>query len=398
VGRNGIERHVIEQLDSKSASQQVSRITAVRVPQVASPAAADDPTVLPKDNGLRQPRGPSGFVLASRQIFKTDFRSGCMEHATHPLTIGQILDRIYHLMRANLRGFLAIAAVPMAAFAFVFGAIFVGMFLVSFRGHWPTHSAGPAALASPAVLASLTFVIFVIYLGFLMAFAIYQPAATFAALQADLGTATPFREAYAFAWGKIGRHIGLFFLRILIISGPIVGVVLLLAAVALIAAKFGGSSAQAAFLAIIPLLMLGYVGGMLYAAFMMIRLALAYPACVAQDLTAWAAIRRSLQLTRGAMRRIFLVALVIYAAVYAAMIVFEIVFGAVVAAIAFPMTFMHASGAAEIVGIVIVGVLFLVAFVLVMAVSSSAYAAAFAVLYRDQQMRIDPRPESGIAA
>jgi membrane-anchored glycerophosphoryl diester phosphodiesterase (GDPDase) len=321
-----------------------------------------------------------------------------MDEAAHPLTIGQILDRIYCLMRANLRGFLAIAAVPMACIAVVFVPFFVLMFLVLFRGHWPPHPANPAAFASPAALASLTFVTILIYLGYIMVIAIYQPAATYAALQADLGVAIPFHQAYAFAWGKAGRYIGLFFLRLLIIAGPIAGVILLVAAVALIAVTLGGSSAEAALLAIIPLLILVYVGGMVYGVFMMIRLSLAYPACVAEDLAAREAMRRSLQLTRSAKGRIFVVSLVVYAAIYAATMVLEIVFGFVAAAVVFPMTLMRVSQTAMIVGIVIFGLALLAAMLLVSATSAAAYATAFAVLYRDQRFRIDPRRGPGVAA
>jgi membrane-anchored glycerophosphoryl diester phosphodiesterase (GDPDase) len=321
-----------------------------------------------------------------------------MSPALQPLTIGQILDRIYRLMRANLRGFVALAAAPMGCFTVVFVAMFAGMFLVMFQGHWPPPATSPATLGSPATLAAMTFVMVFVYLGYMLVFAIYQPAAAYAALQADLGVAVSFHEAYAIAWSKAGRYIGLFLLRLLIIAGPIVGVVLLPAAVALIAATLGGSSAQGALLAVIPLLILVYVGGALYATFMMIRLALANPACVAEDLPARAAIRRSLQLSRHAKGRIFVVALVIYAAIYAATMIGEIVIGFLVAAVAIPMSMAHPSQAAVIAGIVILAVILLVSMLLISSVSSAAYATAFVVLYRDQRLRIDPQPEPGVAA
>jgi hypothetical protein len=320
-----------------------------------------------------------------------------MPSALQPLTLGQILDRTFQLMRANLLGFLAIAAVPMGCMAVVFVPFFVLMFLILLRGQRPPFHALPAALSSPVALALLTFVTILIYLGYMMAIAIYQPAASYAALQADLGVAVPFHEAYAFAWSKIGRYVGLFLLRLLMIAGPIIGVILLLAGIASIAMIFGGSSAQTALLAIIPLLMLVYVGGMVYGVFMMIRLSLAYPACIAEDLTARVSITRSLQLTRSAKGRIFVVALVVYAAIYAAMMVCEIVLGFLLAAFAVPMTLMHVSQTVEIIGIVIFGLVFLLAMLLVSATSSSAYSTAFVVLYRDQRLRIDPRTEPGIA-
>ena len=320
-----------------------------------------------------------------------------MQDGSHSPTIGQILDRVYRLMKANLRGFLGLAIVPTGCAVVLLVTMLAAMFLVVFRGQWPTPSASPAVAADPAVLAALTFVMVLMYLGYMMVFAIYQPAASYAALQADVGIAVPFREAYAFAWNRAGRYIGLFLLRLLIVSGPILGAILVLGSALLIAVTLDRDSAQTAFLAIIPLLILVYAGGMVYGIFMMIRLALANPACVAEDLTVRAAIRRSFELSRQAKGRIFLVALVVYAAIYAAMMVCELIFGFVASVVAFPMVLMEASQTAVIVAVVAGAVLLVAAMLLVSAASSAAYATAFAVLYRDQRLRVDAKPEAGIA-
>src|ERR1035437_10255024 len=69
---------------------------------------------------------------------------------------------------------------------------------------------------------------------------------------------------------------------------------------------------------LIPLIALLFIGAMVYGVIIAMRLSLAFPAALAEGLTAVAALRRSGQLTKGAKGRIFLVLLVVYALGYAA--------------------------------------------------------------------------------
>jgi hypothetical protein len=212
---------------------------------------------------------------------------------------------------------------------------------------------------------------------------------------ADRGLACSFREAYRAASKKYGRYLWLIVLQGLIVAGPIVGVLLLLGTVALVTAELGGSSMQGAMIAVIPLIVLVYIGGMVYAVFMMIRLAVVFPACVEEDLPAMAAVKRSLQLTRNAKGRIFVVMLVVYAANYAAMMIFEVIFAILAALFAFPLIALHANQVVLVLALVVIGPVFLAAFLLVTAGSWATYATGFVVLYRDQRLRIDPKPLSG---
>jgi len=117
----------------------------------------------------------------------------------------------------------------------------------------------------------------------------------------------------------------------------------------------------------------------------MIWLALAYPASLAEDLPAWKAVRRSCELTHGARGRIFLTLLALYAISMAGVMAVELAAFMLFALGALLITALHLNAA---VGFICAGagglVLALVVLVL-MAITSSAYAAALAILYRDQR-------------
>jgi hypothetical protein len=49
------------------------------------------------------------------------------------MTFGQVLDRVYRLMRANLRPFLGIAAVPTGAVIVVSGLLDAALFLDEYQ-------------------------------------------------------------------------------------------------------------------------------------------------------------------------------------------------------------------------------------------------------------------------
>lgn len=137
-----------------------------------------------------------------------------------------------------------------------------------------------------------------------------------------------------------------------------------------------------------------------------LRLSLAFPACVEEGLTARAAIKRSFELTLGAKGRIFLVLLVVYALLYAVMLVAElvamVVFGIVV--IAGMVAQVHIAAPWSYIGLGLLAVFFLAAFLLFTAVTWAAVTASLSVLYHDQRLRIDgpllaapPAPQPGEA-
>ncbi len=306
-----------------------------------------------------------------------------------PLTFGQILDRTYQLMRAHWRLFFGVAGVPAAAILLLFVAMM--SFMVKIIGpQLAGKSSGIGAVAGPPA-----WFIAICLIGeplLLLVYALYVPAAIFAAAQADRGVRVTFHEAYSAAWNRYGRYLWLMILYFLYMFVPI----------AVIAAVVGGSIVlrhHAAGMApgssfpffLIPLLVLFYLCVLVYSILIMLRFAVAYPASLEEGLTAWAAFRRSAQLTRGAKGRIFLVILVVYAAVYAMQLVCLLVL-AVFAALGVLVAMMAhvAVGSATFFVLVGLGVLgYLVVVVFYVMLCYSALSAALAVLYHDQRRRED---------
>jgi hypothetical protein len=139
-----------------------------------------------------------------------------------------------------------------------------------------------------------------------------------------------------------------------------------------------------------PLFMLLYVGAMVYAVLVMLRLVLAVPACVAEDVSAWKGLRRSNRLTYAAKGRIFLLFILIYAIAYAAFLVAEVVLFFLGAIVALVGMLLHLGMVPwGYIGIGVAAVVFLCAYLLWMACIWAAYTTLFAVVYRDQRVRME---------
>jgi hypothetical protein len=304
-----------------------------------------------------------------------------------PMTFGQILDRIFRLMRSHLKPFLAISVLPIA-FIIAFEAAFFGVLALAGVFHRPAPQQ-----YSPAMLWAVV----PIYIAFLpvmiLVYGTYYGASTFAALEADTGTHVTALEAIRHAWSRVGRYTWLIVLKGLIVALPILVCVL---AVVIGSLLFGlvpavtsntNASAAALFL-LIPLAILLYTGAIVYAIIMSLRLSLAFPACVHENITAMQAIKRSGLLTSGAKGRIFLVELVIYAISYAFVFVLYIVGIIAIGALA-GVGHIDPVSPLAICLYVIGGILALVLIFLWSGALMAAYTTSFAVFYRDQCLRKD---------
>jgi len=307
-----------------------------------------------------------------------------------PMTFGQIFDRSFRLLRVHLRLFLSIAAVPSAAiFAVFVPALAVMVPTALMHGHGQSEPSG-IAVGVAGLLC------FVGYLAFPAVFALYLPAASYAATQANRGVSVTFREAYAVSWRRIGRYLWLMLLGSLYVIVPLLVVALTIGAGALLlhfAAGVGSDSPLV--LLLIPLGILLYVAVLIYSIFITLQLSLAYPACVVEDLPAAAALQRSRRLTKGSLGRIFLVLLLVYAITYlVSMICFAIVFvvGALVAAFAM-LAHVAQDSPAFWVLIGLAGLGYLLILVATCLTSYASLTTALAVIYHDQRLRIDgPTP------
>lgn len=299
------------------------------------------------------------------------------------LTFGQMLDRIFRLMRAHLKPFLGIASLPAGTMLVLYAGMMAGM-LLTLRP-WQ-HPNAAMTLMQALWLVAVCAVFFVL---FIFIFALYVPAAVYAALQADAGAKVASRQAYAKAWSRAGRYIWLMILVYMIVAGPVIVVAGGLGGGIVLTFAHGGPLG-AGQLMMIPVLVVVYLAAMVYEVLMGLWLSLAFPACVAEDLTARAAIRRSFKLTRGAKGRLFLLLLVIYAAVYAGVLVVEIALGIVGCLVALIGVALHlALNPWGFIGIGVAAVCVLAALFLVTACTWSAFATTFAVVYHDQRRRME---------
>ncbi len=301
------------------------------------------------------------------------------------MTLGQILDRVFRLLRANLQLYLGIAVVPAltmgAFFAVAFGITMLSV-VPRLRGH-----AGPP---DPRTIAWLTISSFLGFVAIFPVCALYAAASSYAVVRTMIGHALTWKEAWAVALARAGRYIGLMFLAALMVVGPVYAGAAMVGATLLL---FLGFPAQphappVGFFLLIPFAVLLILGGDIYALFAFLYLCLSFPACVFEDLRPAEALRRSKALTRGAKGRIFVVLLVVYAVNYAVFLacMAALVLSAVAAiSITRPL---HLSPLQSAIVVLPFGLVLLAVVVLVIyAFPYAGYTTALGVLYCDQRFR-----------
>jgi hypothetical protein len=301
----------------------------------------------------------------------------------YPMTFGKILDRIFGLMRSQLKLFIAVSTVPAVAMILMMALFFAIAFV-------PIFSQLPKQPDPQQMFRLFLPSMFFIMPLSLLVFALYLAASIHAAMQANLGIPITFREAYQVAWKRIGRYLWLLFLIYIIAFLPML-VMELVMIVPMQLFAMGKSGPLTPLVYLIPLEMLLFIAALVYGVIIAMRLSLAFPASLAEDLTARAALRRSGQLTQGAKGRIFLVLLVIYALGYAAEMVGIMALGAVVGigALAMAACGVQMPSVAGTIGIVLASLCFVAFLYFWMALLWSAFSASFAVLYHDQRLRKD---------
>jgi hypothetical protein len=305
-----------------------------------------------------------------------------------PKTLGQILDRTYRLTRAHFTLLVGIAVIPTTLLFVVIALMEAAIWLPMIRQF-------PKPLPPQEILRNFTPAIIIpvfvlVTLTCLAITSIYLAAASYAAIQADAGVRVTIRESWALAWKRAARYLWLLVLMYVYAALPI----LVLELVVLVGSNWlilGRVSVTPAMYFLIPLVVILYIAAVVYGVLMGLRLSLAFPACVAEELAARPAIKRSFQLTRNAKGRIFAVILVVYAILYAVMLVAEVVamVAAVVVIFAAVALRIHPVAPWSYIGLGLLGICGLAAIILSTAVTYAALTTALAVLYRDQRLRID---------
>ncbi len=302
-----------------------------------------------------------------------------MNEALRPYTLGEILDRTMQLYRRNFLLFAGSAAPPSAVMLAMLLAIaaVVGFFARAGVGGVKAHGVAMAivliAVAAVAVPAEIG------------ATVVSQAALVRAGISAHLGQKLRIREAIKSVWPRFWTYLGLLLLQTLFvalipgaIAGGAIGAAIALTATARSSGLVGGAAVGfftflivAAALVSIILLLLTY--------------SLAMPACVAEQMPAWAAMQRSGKLTEGTRGRIFLMLLLIWAlsaVVSMAAYIPMMIVTAVVSAMG------HGAQYAVVVFVIAEIVNVLVNFA-VQVLVTPVYATALVLFYFDQRIRTE---------
>lgn len=225
-----------------------------------------------------------------------------MESTLRPLTLGEILDRTAAIYRKN---FLLLAGIS-AVYA---GSVTVlGLIQIAVRNafHANQFTGKIIDLASGVI----EFPIVIIMAGIAIA------AINRAVAWIHLNQPATIRGAYASVRPRIGRYIWLMLLVGLRAYWPMLLLFIPIIAFFLIPGlRSGGIGDSSGMLLLTVILGIAAffvgIGSLVYAVWQALRLALSVPSSVVEDLSAVAAMRRSIELTEGSRGRIFVLALLV---------------------------------------------------------------------------------------
>jgi len=227
-----------------------------------------------------------------------------------PLSLGELLDRTFRLYRNHFLLFVSIMAIP-AAFS-----IPANVLLLTFQGSIMNAAATvpgkPPVMPSPQMLIGVFGGYFVFIIIFAIVYWIAVAAATSAVADVYLGRACTVRGSYARIRGKFWRLIGVFINIALRIVGLLLLVIgIFVGGIAAIGALFGGGRGSPIFAVLFGIgLLFAYVAGLAFCVYFALRYAVAIPVLMVENQGVFAAIRRSVSLTRGRRGQIFLALLV----------------------------------------------------------------------------------------
>jgi hypothetical protein len=297
-----------------------------------------------------------------------------MEDNLRPMTLGEILDRTAQLYRSNFLLFAGIFSVY-AGVATVLGLLQIGL------TEWLKHM----HLAEQFLWVALTAAGVEWLLLFLLVGAAVA-AISRAVAWVHLGQPASIRGAYASVLPRLGRYLWLMTVTAFVVWTPLALVYggymgVLLAFGKRLGAQAGGVAAanidpNAATVAVAATgaFLLLLVPALIYTILMGLRYALALPACVVENLSAFRSLRRGIDLSKGARGRIFVLGLLV-GAVKLALVLLTQVFVIVAA-------FKHRGELSSAIAALSQVVSFFTT-----AVLGPIYATGITLLYYDQRVR-----------
>lgn len=301
-----------------------------------------------------------------------------MNEPLHPSTLGEILDRTVQLYRSRFLVFLGIAFIPTG----VVLALVVG-FLLFFA--WVNASAASTSPLVVGIAAILVIGALLVAIPALIAVtALGSAAMNHAVAYPWQDEKITIRAAYKSAWQRGWSYVGLYLLEALIVWVAPIAVWIALVIFAAVAATFAqsasmGAAADAVFALGAIAVVIALAG---YCIWMVLRLSLAFPACVVERIGATAALKRSISLSRGTRGRIFLLYLLGMMLNY--LLSLAITIPAVIVIALVPGA--NNPQLAETAGMIMIGIVYGTAFA-VQALTKPVYGIALMLFYYDQRIR-----------
>ncbi|HEY1985905.1 MAG TPA: hypothetical protein VGG85_10865 [Terracidiphilus sp.] len=232
-----------------------------------------------------------------------------MESSLRPLTLGEILDRTAQLYRSNFLVFAGIFSIY-AGVALVLNLGQIGLGVLVHNGPATTQFSWPLVISG-----GIEWILLVLLLGAAVA------AINRAVGWVHLGEAATIRSAYASTLPRFGRYLWLMTITALLAWLPLgvfygayfFYVFRYVRPKGILSHPNATADQQAVLMFGLVSLVFALVAlvGFVYGVLMSLRYALALPSCVLEDLTARKAIRRGIELSKGARGRIFVLFLLV---------------------------------------------------------------------------------------
>lgn len=302
-----------------------------------------------------------------------------MSEPLHPSSLGEILDRTVSLYRSRFLVFLGIAAIP-TVIVLAFAAVF---FLVV---AW-IDANGTTALSTAAVVFVVVFLIVLVLVALpvcLAVTALGNAAMNHAVASAWRDEMIIIRDAYRSAWQRGWSYIGLFLLETLLVwVAPFVAWLVLVfvgAGTAALAQAAGIGGAVAALVGLGAVVAIAALIG--YSVWMLLRLSLAFPACVVERISATDAIKRGFSLCMGTRGRILLLYLLGMALNYIVSLVIMVPVLIVIALLPGANNPQNAQAASMVMVFTMYGAGFAI-----QALTKPIYGIALMLFYYDQRIR-----------
>lgn len=229
-----------------------------------------------------------------------------MNEPLRPLSLGEVLDRTAQLYRSRFPVFFGIGVIPSGAMLAFFAA-WVAFF--AWIGSTATNGRpAPAALAVSVGFVGITGLIAMP--TFIAATALEWAAMSYAAAVLHLGESISIGAAYQFAWRHGWRHVGLFLLIAMAIGVAPFSAFLAGGVLVSFLTLLAGNAGRNAMIALVGFLAFIFViGVMAVTLWVLLRLALAFPACVVERINAWHAAKRAWTLSVGTKARVLVLGL-----------------------------------------------------------------------------------------